>query len=161
MTTSRNYWFALLCAWLSTAMVFGVLYNAARGVALEYHVNTLVLWNIFGEPDDIDGFRNVVLPKLIVFTLLSIPSTLATVLVYEATAYRCYRCTWTRIAVTTTIILIFLIVGKLLSSIEPTKQVQESVGALAYFIYWIMLVSGLSWCLHCLFVRRAGESPRK
>ncbi len=162
MTTFRNHWFALLCAWLSTAMVFGVLYNAARAVALEFHVNTLVLWNIIGVPEDIYSFRNIVLPKLIVFTFLSIPSTLVTVLVYEATAYKCCRCTWTLIAVAATAVLTFLIVGKLLMSVEPTRRIQESVGVLAYFVYWITLVSGLSWCLHCIFVKRVRSgSPTK
>lgn len=77
-------WLAITLAWLSFSILFAVLQGTAMQLGLEYHINVVVLWPLFGAPDDIYSFRNLAVPRILAYIVTSIPAFLAGLITYQS-----------------------------------------------------------------------------
>jgi hypothetical protein len=78
--SNENRWLlASLCWYLSTAF----LHFTNLHFALSYQVNNSI-WLVFGPPESVYSFRNLILPRLIIITIFSIPPAVIGLFIYES-----------------------------------------------------------------------------
>ena len=75
-------WQRIIFAWLAWQVYFSELYFVGAQAGIGYKFNQL-LWWLFGVPEDLYGFRNMVLHRIVIFAAISAPPTLFGLLVYQ------------------------------------------------------------------------------
>lgn len=134
-------WQAILVSWVVWQFSFAILYHSAWRIGLDYQINQLVLWKIFGTPDDIYSFRNLFLPKLLTFPILSVAPTLLGLVVY-----RCYPSDKTRISIWFWgFALGFLIIPPLIEFAASIEAAIRPATTLVFLGYILVLTVILFW----------------
>ena len=79
-----NRWSPVLFAWSSWLVMLAACQTTSAEIGFEYHLNVSVLWLVFGQPDNTYSLRNLLLPTVLAFPLVTAPSILLGLLVYRA-----------------------------------------------------------------------------
>lgn len=63
--------FGILLSWTAYSVHLFAFRFVSDGIGLEYYLNTHVLWPVLGVPQNVYSMRNIVLPRIIVFVIIT------------------------------------------------------------------------------------------
>ena len=123
-------------------MLYGLLWITSQNVSLAYHLNTSLLWPLFGVPN-LYGFRNLALPRMLAHVAVATPCAIVGLYVYQQLSSRDWSWSMRRVAIAVVFTVVVFAVPLGLSAVAASRTTFNPVDAWAY-LGLLAIVTGLA-----------------